>query len=168
MLLRTRAIGPILAMVTSNENIEVVRRSFAALGRAFDSYWKQPRSIAAAMEADDWPEWKEAFDYIHPDVEWQTVFLGETMRGRAEVARAWDDFLRWAEDYRPSLETAEIIEGDRVFAEVKLVGRGKGTASGTHMNARFYDVFTIEDGLILRLEEHATRAEALEAAELQS
>jgi ketosteroid isomerase-like protein len=151
----------------SKENVEVVRRSFGALHRAFDSYWASPRSIAAAIEAEDWPEWEEAFDYVHPDVEWQTVFLGETFRGRAEVARAWDDFLRWAEDYRPGLETAEILGEDRVFATVKLVGRGKGMRSGTLMNARFYDVFTIRDGQIVRLQEYATRAEALEAAQLQ-
>ena len=87
--------------------------------------------------------------------------------GRAAVARAWDDFLKWAEDYRSSFDTTEILGVDRVFAEVKLVGRGKGQLSGTHLNARFYDVFTIKDGLILRLEEYATRAEALEAAQLQ-
>ena len=151
----------------SKENMEVVRRSFAALDRAFDSYWASPRSIAAAMEAEDWPEWEEAFDYVHPDVEWQTVFLGETFHGRAEVARAWDDFLKWAEDYRPSLETTEILGADRVFASVRLVGRSKGVRGGTVMNARFYDVFTIKDGRIVRLEEYATRAEALEAAQLQ-
>lgn len=154
-------------VVVSKENAEVVRRSFAALDRAFDSYWASPRSIAAAIGAGDWPEWEEAFDYIHPDVEWQTVFLGETFRGRAEVARAWDDFLKWAEDYRPSLEEAEIFGDDRVFASVKLVGRGKGMRAGMLMNARFYDVFTIRDGRIVRLEEYATRAEALEAAQLQ-
>ena len=151
----------------SRENIEVVRRSFGALDRAFDSYWANPRSIARAMEADDWPEWSEALDWIHPEVEWRTVFLGETFHGRTEVARAWDDFLKWAEDYRPSLETAEILGEDRVFAEVKLVGSGKGERSGMHMNARFFDVFTIKDRLIIRLEEYATRAEALEAAQLQ-
>jgi ketosteroid isomerase-like protein len=154
-------------MAVSEKNVEVVRRSFEALDRAFDSFWTDPRSIAAGMEADDWPEWEEAFDYIHPEIEWRTVFLGETFHGRAEVARAWDDFLRWAEDYRPSLETTEILEGDRVFAEVRLVGRGKGVRRDLQMNARFYDVFTIKDGLILRLEEYATRAEALDAAQLQ-
>jgi ketosteroid isomerase-like protein len=154
-------------MAVSERNVEVVRRSFEALDRAFDSYWANPRSIAAGMEAGDWPEWEEALDYVHPEIEWQTVFLGETFHGRTEVARAWDDFLKWAEDYRPSLETTEILGTDRVFAEVKLVGRGKGQSSGLHLNARFYDVFTIKDGLILRLEEYATRAEALEAAQLQ-
>jgi ketosteroid isomerase-like protein len=76
-------------------------------------------------------------------------------------------FLTWAEDYRPNLETTEILGADRVFASVKLVGEGKGPRSGTLMNARFYDVFTIRDGQIVRLEEYATRAEALEAAQLQ-
>jgi ketosteroid isomerase-like protein len=58
----------------SEKNAEVVRRSFAALERAFHSYWANPRSIAAGMEAGDWPEWEEALDYVHPEVEWRTVF----------------------------------------------------------------------------------------------
>jgi ketosteroid isomerase-like protein len=32
------------------------------------------------------------------------------------------------------------------------------------MNARFYDVFTVRDGQIVRLEEYTARDEALEAA----
>jgi ketosteroid isomerase-like protein len=49
-----------------------------------------------------------------------------------------------------------------VFAVVGLHGQSK--ESGGRMDARFYDVFTVQDGLIVRLEEHTTRAEALEAA----
>jgi ketosteroid isomerase-like protein len=75
--------------------------------------------------------------------------------------------LKWAEDYRPSFETTEILEGDRVCASIRLVGEGKGTRSRELMNARFYDVFTIKDGLIVRLEEYAKCSEALEAAQLQ-
>jgi ketosteroid isomerase-like protein len=146
----------------SQENVELVRRAFDALERAFDAYWKEPRSITAALEADDWPEWREAFEYIHPQIEWQTVFLRETFHGHHEAARAWDDFLRWAEDYRPTLEEAEDLGGDRVLGVVGLVGQGKESAA--RMDARFYDVFTIQDGLIVRLKEYTTRAEALEAA----
>ena len=137
----------------------MVRRAFEALERAFDSYWQNPRSISAALEAGDWTEWSEALDYVHPEVEWQTVFLGETFRGRHEAARVWDDFLSWAEDHRPALEKAEDLGGDRVFAVVTPAGKGKD--SPARMDARFYDVLTIKDGLIARLEEYTTRSEAL-------
>jgi hypothetical protein len=38
--------------------VEVVRRFMEAIERAFDAYWKDPRSIASALEAGElWPEW---------------------------------------------------------------------------------------------------------------
>jgi len=155
----------ILGRAMSQENVELVRRAFDALERAFDAYWKEPRPIAAAIEADDWPEWREAFAFIDPGIVWQTVLLGNTFRGHREAARAWDDFLRWAADYRPVVEEVEDLGGDQVFAVVGLHGQSK--ESGGRMDARFYDVFTVRDGLIVRLEEYATRAEALEAAGLR-
>jgi hypothetical protein len=108
----------------SAKNVDVVRRSFDALERAFDAYWRDPRSIAAAMESGDlWPEWAEAFGYMHPEIEWQTVFLRQTFRGHLESARAWDDFLRWAQDYRPSLDGVEDLGGERVSASWRLSAR---------------------------------------------
>jgi hypothetical protein len=63
----------------SQENVELVRRFMDAVERGFDAYWKSPRSIAASMQAQDlWPEWEEAYGYVHPKIEWQTTFLGET------------------------------------------------------------------------------------------
>ena len=145
----------------SQENLEIVRRFFDAIERAFDAYWSSPRSIAAAIEADDlWPEWREVFGYVHPHIEWQTVFLGETHRGHLEAAANWDDFLTWAEDYRPSLEDLADLGGDHVFVVVALVGEGKD--SDLRMNARFFDLFTLRDGLIVRIEEYTDRNQALE------
>ena len=149
----------------SQENVAIVRRFMQAIERAFDAYWKSPRSIAASLEASDlWPEWAEVYEYVHPQVEWQTVFLGDTARGHLETARVWDDFLTWAKDYRPSLEAAEDLGGDHVFAVLALVGEGKD--SDLRMNARFFDVFTLRDGLIVRIEEYADRSQALETAGL--
>jgi ketosteroid isomerase-like protein len=102
------------------------------------------------------------FERVHPEVEWQTVFLGQTYRGHLEAARAWDDFLDWATHYRPSLEDVADLRGDYAYAVVALVGKGKG--SGMRMDARFYDVITVRDGLIVRIEEYTGRPEALQAA----
>ena len=142
--------------------MEIVRRAIDALDRAFESYWRSPRSIAEALEAGDWPEWVAAMDYVHPDIEWQTVFLGSTVHGRRAGARLWDDYLQWASDYHADLEEAEDLGGDRVFAVLCLTGRDKTT--GREMTSHFYDVFTIRDGMIARLEEYTSREEAMEAA----
>jgi ketosteroid isomerase-like protein len=143
----------------SEGNVEIVREAVAALGRAFESYFRAPRSIAEATESGDWPEWNEAVGYVHPEIEWQTVFLGTTVHGRGASARLWDDYLQWASDYRPILEEIEDLGGDRVFAVLSLTGRDKTT--GREMTSRFYDIFTIRDGMIARLEEYTSRREAL-------
>jgi ketosteroid isomerase-like protein len=149
----------------SQENVEIVRRFMDVIERAFYAYWDSPRSIAAALEAHDlWPEWGEAYEYLDPQIEWQTVFLSRTHRGHLETAHAWDDFLTWAQDYRPSLEDVEDLGDDRVFAVVALVGRGKN--SHVRMDARFFDVFTVRDGLIVRIDEYSERKQAFEAAGL--
>jgi len=149
----------------SQENAEVVRRFFETLERGFDAYWKDPRSIAAALEAGElWPAWAQAYAYVHPRIEWKTVFLGQTVRGHRETARAWDDFLTWAQDYRPTLEAVDDLGGDQVYAVVGLVGSEKD--SGGRMQTRFFDVFTVREGQIVRIEEYTTKTEALEAVGL--
>ena len=72
----------------SQENVKVARRFMDAMRRFFEAYWENPRSIAAAVEADDlWPEYREMLTYAHPEVEWKAVFLGETYRGYLGTAR---------------------------------------------------------------------------------
>jgi ketosteroid isomerase-like protein len=78
--------------------------------------------------------------------------------------RVWHDFLRWADDYRVTLDEIEDLGKDRVYAEVSITGQSKD--SSPRMATRFYDVITIRDGKIARLEEYTTREEALEAADV--
>jgi ketosteroid isomerase-like protein len=147
----------------SAENVELVRRTVAALAGALDSYWRDPRPLARAYEAGELgPEWEEWLAHLHPETEWQTVFLGETFHGHEESVRVWNDFLRWADDYRVTLDRVDDLGDDRVYAEVSIAGRTKD--DGPRMASRFYQVMTIRDGTIWRLEEYTTREEALEAA----
>ena len=44
--------------------------------------------------------------------------------------------------------------------------RGRGRESGVAVDARFYEVYTLRDGKIVRVDEFVERAEALEAAGL--
>ena len=91
--------------------------------------------------------------------------LGETHRGYLDTAKVWDDYLRWAADYRIDLHEAEDLGGDQVYAVISLVGTAK--TGGAPMEAQFFDVFTLRDGQIVRLEEYTDRERALEAAGLR-
>jgi ketosteroid isomerase-like protein len=150
----------------SEENVEVVRRFIDAMQHSFEAYWKNPRSIAEALQTDTlWPEYREALSFLDPEFEWKTVFLGETHRGYLDTAKVWDDYLRWAADYRIDLHEAEDLGGDQVYAVIILVGTAK--SGGAPMEAQFFDVFTLRDGQIVRLEEYTDRERALEAAGLR-
>jgi|SRR5215212_4584899 len=146
----------------SVDNVERIRGGFEVVTRAFDAYWQEPRSIAAALDAGDlWPEWRELFDLLDPEVEWQTLFLGTTFRGHMGVARGFDDFLTWAEDYRPSLEDAEDLGDNQVLVDVAYTGKPK---DGPRMDSRFFAVFTLGDERVMSVHEYTTREEALAAA----
>jgi ketosteroid isomerase-like protein len=88
----------------------------------------------------------------------------ETHRGYLETAKVWDDYLRWADDYRVALEEVKDLDDDQVYAVIALVGTAK--SGGEQMDARFFDLFTIREGQIVRLEEYLDRDKALEAAGL--
>jgi ketosteroid isomerase-like protein len=149
----------------SRENVEIVRRFIDAMGRSFEVYWENPRSIAAAVEAGDlWPEQREVFSYAAPEVEWKAVFLDETHRGYLQIAKVWDDYLRWAEDYRVELQEVDDLGDNCVYAVVSVVGKAK--TGGTSMETRLFDLFTLRNGRIVRLEEFTSREQALAAAGL--
>ena len=68
----------------------------------------------------------------------------------------WDEYEVIPEEF---LDT-----DDRVVVTVRLRGRGRGR--GIEIDARFYEVFTLRDGKIVRMDEFAEHSEALEAAGL--
>ena len=54
--------------------------------------------------------------------------------------------------------------GDCVLATVRLRGRGRG--SGIEVDARFFDLYTLRDGKIIRMDQFAEESEALAAVGL--
>ena len=73
---------------------------------------------------------------------------------------------RWGSDIeRLELVTEDLLDaGDRVVLTILL--RGRGRISGAEIAMRFYEVFKLRDGAILRWEEFTDRGPALEAAGL--
>ena len=126
-------------------NVEIVQRFFE-LARAGD--WSRLELLAKDVAYFPTPE---------------TVDAGER-RGRQSFRRYLEDFLReaWSDDV--GFEATDIRgHGDRVIARVELHGRGR--ASGLELSGRVFQVFTVRDGEIVRIEDFIDRAEALAAAE---
>ena len=76
------------------------------------------------------------------------------------------NYKRWNEAWERAETTVEEVigRGDRVFLTVRFQGRGR--ASGIEIDTRLYEVDTLRDGKVLRIDEYEDRAEALEAAGL--
>jgi ketosteroid isomerase-like protein len=119
----------------SQENVEIVRR------------------FLSVVDAD------EALTYADPGIVWNPIEELPTQGHdavRTSVAywRAeWDDYQVLPEEF--------LEVGDSVVATVRL--RGRGRASGLEIDARFYDVYTLRDGKIVRMDQFTERSEALEA-----
>jgi ketosteroid isomerase-like protein len=123
----------------SQENVEIVRRF---------------------LVVDDLDE---ALTCVDPGIVWNPVEESPAEGHdavRASTARwkgEWDEYELIPEEF------ADM--GDRVVVTVRFRARGRG--SGVEVDARLYDVFTLRDGKIVRMDQFAERSEALEAAALR-
>ena len=77
------------------------------------------------------------------------------------------NYERWDEAWEGAETTLEEVigHGDRVFVTARFHARGR--ASGVEVETRLYEVYMVRDGKVLRIDEYATRDEALEAAGLR-
>jgi ketosteroid isomerase-like protein len=114
------------------------------------------RGLFAALESQDW---EAALGLFDPEVEWSPT--EGTFRGPEGVLKSLAEWLApWEEHHIEAEEFAEA--GDEVLAVVRLSGRVAG--SGTRIDQRFFQVYALRDGKIVRMLEFLRRAEALEAA----
>ena len=127
----------------SQENVEIVRRAFA-----YEIHGVGDRAEAEAI-----------FDpqvVMNPSDE-KPSYGFEAMRS---------DYVRWASAFEGlSVTIEEIIDaGDQVLVVAHHEGRGR--RSGVQVDTRFYEVYTVREGKVSRVDEFTERAEALEAAGL--
>jgi ketosteroid isomerase-like protein len=105
---------------------------------------------------------------VSPDVVWEEnpelPGLREVYRGRAEVREWMVAVLEVFENL--DVEVVELTElgDDRVFAQIVLTARGKG--SGVPVELRFWTVLWFAESKITRRQVAWTRDQALEAAGL--
>ena len=102
----------------------------------------------------------EALTYADPGIVWNPIEELPTQGHdavRANLAHwkaEWDDYEVIPEEF--------VDVGDSVIAKVRLRGRGRG--SGVEIDALFYDLYTLRDGKIVRMDQFTERSEALAAA----
>jgi ketosteroid isomerase-like protein len=105
---------------------------------------------------------EEALRYADPDIVWNPIEELPT-QGHDEVRASLEHWRSEWDDYKVLPE--EFLDvGDRVVVTVRLRGRGRG--SGVEIDARFYDVYTLRDGKIVRMDQFTELSEAREAVGL--
>ena len=132
----------------SQENVEVVRR-------AWEAAWVRKDNETALALYD-------------PEVQIDLTAVPHV--GQSRVYFGLERLQEWLRDYLGSfgemkVEIEEWIDaGERVIAMVHTYWRGR--RSGVPVDKLEAHLWTVRDGLLLRLQIFATRAEALEAAGL--
>jgi ketosteroid isomerase-like protein len=127
----------------SQANVEVVRRAVA-----FEFSGRGDRTEAEAI-----------FDpnFVMNPIEEGPSHGLDAIRDNIEHWKgAWEELEVTAEEFRDA--------GDRVL--VTLHHRGRGRGSGIEVDARFYELYAVSAGKVVRVDEYAQRSEALEAAGL--
>ena len=126
----------------SRENVEIVRDALARLNRS-----------------------ESILDVLSPDIVWEVNAGPEQgeFQGIEAVAAYYRRYLGAWVDFRVEVEETRDA-GDKVFLATRDRGRGKG--SGVDVEMPVFQVWTLNDGEVVRGAVFPTRAQALEAAGL--
>ena len=130
----------------SQENVETVRRIFAA------------------FNSRDWAAWES---HHHPDFEWSDppeVPGGGTHRGVDGVRRFMDEVLETGNDWRVAIDDIESVGEDRVLMRGRSVFAGR--ASGFPVEDPLFQLFDLKECRVSRVQTFRSSEEALEAAGL--
>jgi len=98
---------------------------------------------------------------FHPDVAWEDVAGSVACEGREQVL-AW---LRGAPAQPTDVDALELLaDADHVVLGVRNHARQE--LAGVRLDGQLFTVFTLRDGQIVHLHDHAHRADALAEAGL--
>jgi ketosteroid isomerase-like protein len=142
----------------SQENVEIVRRLYAAMDLSV------PGSISGAGGPPD-----AVRDFVDPEIEWQGPRefpdLAETVYGYEGMARYAAKIAEALDDYRMVPERFIDAGGEQVLVFSREGGRGKGSGAEvqTHLTAHLW---TLRDGRAVRMKSYWERSDALEAVGL--
>jgi limonene-1,2-epoxide hydrolase len=98
-------------------------------------------------------------DRFHPDVTWQDVSGSVACRGREQVL-AW---LRASLAGPHQVDALELI-ANRDHVVLGVHDESREELAGVELKGQLFTVFTVRDGQIVQLRDHAQRAKALAEA----
>jgi uncharacterized protein len=131
----------------SKENVEIVRAQYASF-----------RQVAEGGEVHSW-----VLGYFDPNCEYLPVEEIGAIRGHEALIEyfkrgsdAWSSFRG---------EVEEIIDGGEIVVAAFSIS-GRGRTSGVEIRQRFFHVFEMREGRIIRLSEYLDQDSAFEAAGL--
>ncbi|MEK6252718.1 MAG: nuclear transport factor 2 family protein [Actinomycetota bacterium] len=138
----------------SQENVEVVRKGFDD----FNAFMRGELTREALAESlDSQHEWHWHDDRMMPDAP-------QHLRGAQKAIEYWAQYrIAWVDLTTEPLEFIEAPD-DRVLTLTRQSGRGRD--SGLPIEIHYFNVFSIRDGKVWKVELFRHRAEALEAAGL--
>ena len=131
----------------SQENVEIVRKAFA-----YEYYGRGDQAEAEMYFTADF----EMNPYEGAVGEERTFGRDSIRRNLERWASAWESLEVSAEEF--------VDAGDRVLVTVHHRGRGHG--SGVEIEGLYFDVYTLREGKVARVDEFLNRADALKAAGL--
>lgn len=104
----------------------------------------------------------ECMKLVDPAIVWNPV-PQPASQGREETRASIE---RWESDWEEYEEVPEdlVAIDDRVLVTLRF--RGRGRRSGVEVHTRMYELFTVREGKIVRMDEFTERSEALQAAGL--
>jgi ketosteroid isomerase-like protein len=98
---------------------------------------------------------------FHPEVAWEDVAGGVACEGREQVL----DWLRAAPSQPTDVDALELLaDADQVVFGVRNHARQE--LAGVQLHGELFTVFTVREGQIVHLRDHAHRADALADAGL--
>ena len=130
----------------SQENVEIVRRSFESFNRR-----DLPRAVGAFAREAEWVPYLAALEE-------------EVYRGRDNIERMWRDVLTDVPDFR--IELVDVVADTPHTVVIEVVFEGMGRASGADIRTTLYQAASFRDGKVVRVQGFRTAAEALEAVGL--
>ena len=130
----------------SEENVEIIRRAIEAYGR---------EGLDGTLR------------YYDPSIEWTSTGITSRQPPIAVTTACAATSARWKTSSRISgVEPVELIEaGEQVISSVRFTGRGK--SSGAPVEMTLISVGSLREGLVYRVHNYPSMADALEAAGLR-
>ena len=125
----------------ASANVELLRRGYEAFARGDVEF------LLAAMD---------------PDIEWRAAEDTEVHHGPEGVIKSVGGWLEVWEQYELTLEDLIEVDHETVIAASRSTGRGR--ESRMTVENRFFQVWTIRDGKLVRMEECLTLEDALREA----